>query len=747
MAVTVEELQIVLGVDATTAEKALIEIEKRIDSAISKMGTIGRSSAARNPFTNVTKQEEEAQRKINGIFSKPQKFGSLRDLFRGFKQGFKDIWDENQDWIKPALGENTGPIRAADAIAAEKAAAQTPSARTEEAAGGIRQTGEEADRATPKIERYNAALSNGGRRGKFFSSVFGHIGKSIHKSNGFLSRFGQTLKRVIMRMMAMGLVRGVIKGFTEGMKLLANASEQAKTQFGKFTTLGNSVKAALGSVALSVLNALSGVLYNIASAAVTAANAVARFFGALGDGTYYAVKMADSFDDMESSASGAGSAAKGMLAKFDELNVIGNKGGGGGSGSGLGNTTAGLEKAESVLATLLQKGLFEEAGNYVAGLLDDTVLKIDNFFLELDQKNYGGKFAQFLNGLFGNKKLWKDAGKTVGDGINTVTNAIYNFFTTFDGNKIGTSFSDALSEAFRTTDWKHIGETIWAGLDVSLDTVGSFLANFDWLTTINAVTKTIVGLIEEKIKNPITLIRLVGNLVITLARIAEGIIVSSITGLLYATAGVLEPWFPKASQKITEWADGIEKWVEDDADRAAQEFNDACDKMENGLDSVKTKSKTALGQIGTSFNNAGIAASNATSKVAGLKSSIDKLSGKTITITTVYETRTSSSGVQHSGNAGKFASGGIVYGDTLANVGEYANARTNPEVIAPLSDLAGILSRVGVGGNSEGVRQQNELLAEQNRLLRVIANKELTVSPSAALGQVVAKSNALYARA
>jgi len=35
----------------------------------------------------------------------------------------------------------------------------------------------------------------------------------------------------------------------------------------------------------------------------------------------------------------------------------------------------------------------------------------------------------------------------------------------------------------------------------------------------------------------------------------------------------------------------------------------------------------------------------------------------------------------------KFADGGMVYGPTMGMVGEYAGAATNPEVIAPLSDL------------------------------------------------------------
>lgn len=45
-----------------------------------------------------------------------------------------------------------------------------------------------------------------------------------------------------------------------------------------------------------------------------------------------------------------------------------------------------------------------------------------------------------------------------------------------------------------------------------------------------------------------------------------------------------------------------------------------------------------------------------------------------------------------------FASGGIVYGNTFAQVGEYPGAANNPEVIAPLSKLRQLIEPANVGG-------------------------------------------------
>ena len=53
------------------------------------------------------------------------------------------------------------------------------------------------------------------------------------------------------------------------------------------------------------------------------------------------------------------------------------------------------------------------------------------------------------------------------------------------------------------------------------------------------------------------------------------------------------------------------------------------------------------------------------------------------------------------------AEGGIASGPTLANVGEYSGAKSNPEVIAPLSKLKGMLGDVGTGGGTVLVKFQN----------------------------------------
>ena len=51
------------------------------------------------------------------------------------------------------------------------------------------------------------------------------------------------------------------------------------------------------------------------------------------------------------------------------------------------------------------------------------------------------------------------------------------------------------------------------------------------------------------------------------------------------------------------------------------------------------------------------------------------------------------------------------------------------------------------GGVERANAEQNELLRQQNSILAKLLNKELTINPSVALGQVVARSTAMYGRA
>ena len=75
------------------------------------------------------------------------------------------------------------------------------------------------------------------------------------------------------------------------------------------------------------------------------------------------------------------------------------------------------------------------------------------------------------------------------------------------------------------------------------------------------------------------------------------------------------------------------------------------------------------------------------------------------------------------GEQKKMAKGGVVYGPTNALVGEYSGASNNPEVVAPLDKLQGILSRSMGGGGNVNVR--GHISGNDLSLVAIKTNRDL----------------------
>lgn len=693
--------------------------------------------------------------------------------------------------------------RKAEKLAEAMAKIEDSAGKGDGAKEDIEQTGNAAEGATPKVEKYNKEVGKSSKQGGFFSKVsgaahkaFSKFGSSFKHHEGFLSKFGKTLKRVMMRMLAMGLIRGVLNSITKGISILGKASTTAQKQINRFTALGNSVKVAFGSAALSVLNMLAPILYRIASAAITAANAVSRFFASFGSGKYFAVELADGFDAVGESAGGAGGKVKGLLADFDELNIIGQQGGGGGGGSAnIGNTNVSEQDASSILADLIKNDEFEKAGEYINKKLGEISDKIAKWFTDLDKKKYGKKFAELLNGIFSDPTAFEKAGKAVGSGVNTIVNTIYDFLTTFDAGKAARSLASGLNSLVQEIDWAHIGEMFgegvndifeylynffttfdfigaaksfatslnslvetidWNGIGATIlqallgliEFVGSFLLNVDWGSLIRGLFSIIVGFIEEICKNPRRLVKALLHLVGGVANVMYGLIGGVISGIL----DILATIFPG----LKGWGDKVQEFFTFDTSMWEQAVDIVCDEIFGAEETVSDMADTVstkTSEMGSMFDGLRSHVDDYAKSVDGLSSAINKIpSSKTTKYTFKANVEATTSG---SSNATvnkpninismAMASGGIAYGETLARIGEYAGARSNPEVVAPLNKLQGILEKTSLNsGGKKETEKQNALLTEQNRLLRIIAEKELKLSPSPELGQVLSRSAALY---
>ena len=97
------------------------------------------------------------------------------------------------------------------------------------------------------------------------------------------------------------------------------------------------------------------------------------------------------------------------------------------------------------------------------------------------------------------------------------------------------------------------------------------------------------------------------------------------------------------------------------------------------------------------------------------------------------------------------AQGGI--GGILDEPGQLFIAReAGPELVGTMGNHNAVANNDQIvegiqSGVAEANSEQNELIRQQNSILMQLLNKELTISPSVGLGQVMARSAALYGRA
>lgn len=187
-------------------------------------------------------------------------------------------------------------------------------------------------------------------------------------------------------------------------------------------------------------------------------------------------------------------------------------------------------------------------------------------------------------------------------------------------------------------------------------------------------------------------------------------------------------------------------------------YEQAIDRMTEKTRQLEEVGKIVGNEVGNAFNNMGqqmvdslgLATSGFEGFLAGLASTVIKIismmlansvanaiagatqsgvaTGPAAVFTTPAFIATAVGGVLAAFAAiPKFANGGIVSGPTLGLMGEYSGAKSNPEVIAPLSKLQGMIGQkqtqnVNVGGNFR-IQGQDLVLAlqkadkQRNRIL------------------------------
>lgn len=260
------------------------------------------------------------------------------------------------------------------------------------------------------------------------------------------------------------------------------------------TAAGN----ALVTIAQSVLPGINAIIAALTRLARVFAKVTALLFGKKTAGGSSQVKeqeaiassgtaAAGAADKLADATAGAGEASKkaakdmkGVLASFDELNILADNTADSVSGAGGGIGDAGA--SDVVIPDIdLEGGTIEEIGEAFTSL--------------------GERFSAALDVILGSLPGLREALLNAAKSFNEFNKELYDAFT-FPGVKekverLGRELAEILNDFVDEIDWELWGRTLGAGLNLGLQFLTEFLYTFNWINLGKHLAKFINGLVDE----------------------------------------------------------------------------------------------------------------------------------------------------------------------------------------------------------------------------------------------------------
>lgn len=615
-------------------------------------------------------------------------------------------------------------------------------------------------------------------------------GRAAAKAGGMFSQFGRSIARIAYYRMLRAALKAVASAFKEG---LDNAYKFSKLHGGPLAAAMDKIKGSaiqmknqLGAAFGGLITAIAPVVTFVISLITRLANALSQLFALLGGSTTYKVAT-DGMDQIADSAGGAGGKVKGLLAAWDELNVIGQESGGGGGGidqdainnmfeyadvsewlqdlwnnSGIPESVERIKESWDLLVEAVNNGDFEFGINtFVLDPLRTVIDTLDGILV-------------LLRGIMSGD-LWV-AGFGLGKLIfDSLTNTVIIPFTRTIDAIFGTNltekvlgFKNAVDEGFRecvkpetvALIKQRLSEPFVAAWNKMVEVFSPVAEWFGTLfKSVWQIIRAIFKLGWEKIKGPI------------------------LTALLWVMDKI-EPVAVFIAQcidavrnalRIAWWAikTGMATAVNWIASNVINPIIDALNRAGRVAANILGEEYTEIQRIGPiaveSFEEVEKSSTEAADTVRntfkGLRDDINRelsfnptvkfnYSNTTATVHINYQTSGGSSQLMGSVNTridthpsiAQYASGGFVDQGQL-----FLSRESGPELVGTIGGNTAVANNDQIiAGIQNGVAQanseQNDLLRQQNSILTRILGKELVISPSVQLGQVVARSNALYAR-
>jgi hypothetical protein len=240
-------------------------------------------------------------------------------------------------------------------------------------------------------------------------------------ARGFVN-IGKSIGRIAMYRMVRAAIKGISTAAKEGVNNLVRYSAalnstdaaSANATMSEYATTLLQVKNSVGAAIMPVLTALLPLINTIASAFITAANAINMFFQALQGKTTFTKAKKSTVDYAKSlnSAAGAAKELQRTILGFDEINKLNDENKGGGGGASGANYSNMFEESE-----------ISEKAKKIAEWTSKIISKIDEFL-----NTVYGKLTVAL-GLFVIGAILAFSGANIPLGLGLMAAGAYMFAT------------------------------------------------------------------------------------------------------------------------------------------------------------------------------------------------------------------------------------------------------------------------------------------------------------------------------
>lgn len=393
-------------------------------------------------IVQVSSQADILKKKIDGLYGKLAKAleaGASQDSIASYISQIQRLEKELQE-----LGRSSST--------AKKAAKETSSAFKDLA---------NSARGFVKLGISKAANS--------FKNSFAGINKQ-------LNYFGAAIKTVLVYSTLSRMLGAITKAVQTG---TGNLYQYSKIIDGKFAASMDRLASSfqyfqnsIGAAIAPIINAFAPAIDLAVDKVVELINAFNQMIAKLTGASSWtkAVKVPKEYAE---AAGEAEKANKGLLASFDELNVIQSQSGSGSSAS-----------------TPDYGSMFEEVplDGYT---LPDFVQQIKDKIKEGDWAGVGQTLGEKVNEITSSVN-WSELGAKVGEGLQGLIDAYNGFMETVDWTQIGTGLGDALNNLMANVDPESVGAAFAQVWNAITETIYGFVTATDW----TAVGKFIAGTIN-----------------------------------------------------------------------------------------------------------------------------------------------------------------------------------------------------------------------------------------------------------